>query len=1492
TNSGWNLTPQDTYYIGRHWGNASQIHDGVIDDVAIYRRALSQQEVESHYHAGSFNVAEVTQTPLQLGPSTHYFRHEFEFTGDLQLVDSLAVNALIDDGAVFYLNGAEVTRWNMPTGTFNHSTPASAETIADFQTNWIELSTAALVNGTNVLAVELHQAAGDTTDGLFAAELRVSEIITTAQEFRANDEEWIELYNRGDQPIDLSGWSLDGDIDFQFPGNLTLMSDQYVVISNNAVDLSVRHPGVTILGDFNGQLGNSGASFRLLDQNRNPADELTYFDGGRWAEYADGGGSTLELRDPDSDNMQPESWSNSLEDSRSQWNTYSYRGVAAADIGPTNFNEFILGLLDVGELLLDDIQVVEDPGNTARQLIQNGNFDSGNSSAWRILGNHGQSQIVLDPDDASNNVLHLIATGPTEHLSNHAETTLKHNGNFVSIANGVEYEISFRARWIAGSPQLHSRLYFNRLPHTTIIDTPNVSGTPGVENSTFIANAGPTFEQLRHNPAVPLANEAVTVFVKAQDADGVSDLTLWYAADGGGWTTVNMASINDGFAGIIPGNSAGSSVQFFVAGQDALGATSHFPAGGPDSRAMYRVEDGQAQLRSLHNFRIIMTDADTDRLHENTNLTSNALLGATVIYDESEVFYNVGVRLKGSVYGRPFDNLVSYVVQFDPAQLFRGVHSSVSVDRSARGPVGSPNIDELLIKHVATVAGGIVSRYDDVIRVIAPRSQQSSVAQLGMALYGDVFLDSQFPNGGDYPVHEFDGAYYLTRTIDGDPESLKVVEPGPISYTDIRDLGDAKEAYRLNWIIKDQRNEDDFSHIVEMNQAFSLSGAELDEVIDEIIDVDQWMRLFALVSLTGVVDAYTLGSPHNLRVYERQTDGRIIALLHDMDTSFLRAVDASLYGGANWNLVRILERPQFKRVYLGHLLDLIANTYNEEYMERWTDHYADLADSDFSSILNYIRDRGNFVLEQLPLQIANTPFEITTNGGLDFTIDQPQVTLQGNGWIDVAEIRQIGNTSALNVVWIDEDTWEIVLPLSPGANELRIEAYDRQGALLASDSTTVTTTAQQPTLIDALRISEVMYHPHDPPAGSVWDANQFEFIELTNISNAAISLASAEFVNGVTFSFPTLTLQPHEFVVVVRNQAAFESRYGTGVTIAGEFSGGLRNSGETVQLNDSAGSSITLFTYDDGGVWPGRADGDGSSLEVTDFAGDYTNPGNWQSSTQFGGTPGDAILLPVADVVINEVLTHTDIPAVDSIELHNATNADIEIGGWFISDSTNDYRKFRIPDGTLLLANAYLVFDEADFNPTMGAATSDFGLDSAHGDDVWLVAALSDGTLTRFVDHVEFIAAANRESFGRWPNAVGDLYPMISNTFGLPNSGPRVGPLTINEVMYHPPSNDPNLEFVEIHNSTAAAVSLNNWQISGGVSYAFPDGATLGAGEYLVVVPFDPLNIANAALVDQFLLKYGVSNINWLGGYSGQLDNNGERIQLLRPDTPPLGEPG
>jgi hypothetical protein len=45
----WNLTPQDGFYIGRHYDGGPQIHNGTIDEVAIYEQALSPQQMMTHY---------------------------------------------------------------------------------------------------------------------------------------------------------------------------------------------------------------------------------------------------------------------------------------------------------------------------------------------------------------------------------------------------------------------------------------------------------------------------------------------------------------------------------------------------------------------------------------------------------------------------------------------------------------------------------------------------------------------------------------------------------------------------------------------------------------------------------------------------------------------------------------------------------------------------------------------------------------------------------------------------------------------------------------------------------------------------------------------------------------------------------------------------------------------------------------------------------------------------------------------------------------------------------------------------------------------------------------------------------------------------------------------------------------------------------------------------------------------------------------------------
>jgi hypothetical protein len=70
-------------------------------------------------------------------------------------------------------------------------------------------------------------------------------------------------------------------------------------------------------------------------------------------------------------------------------------------------------------------------------------------------------------------------------------------------------------------------------------------------------------------------------------------MTLWYSAAGGPWISAGMTSQGSGkYTGTIPGQPAGTLVQFYVEGQDTLGAVSTFPAAGANSRAMFKVNDG------------------------------------------------------------------------------------------------------------------------------------------------------------------------------------------------------------------------------------------------------------------------------------------------------------------------------------------------------------------------------------------------------------------------------------------------------------------------------------------------------------------------------------------------------------------------------------------------------------------------------------------------------------------------------------------------------------------------------------------------------------------------------------------------------------------------------------------------------------------------------------------------------------------------------------
>ena len=101
-------------------------------------------------------VGTVLATPASHATGTYYFQKQFNFAGN-PAHHQFTLQTLLDDGAVLYLNGTEVTRRNMPPGTVTAATAGSGE-VGNAAFSDIVIPASVLLNGTNTLSVEVHNA--------------------------------------------------------------------------------------------------------------------------------------------------------------------------------------------------------------------------------------------------------------------------------------------------------------------------------------------------------------------------------------------------------------------------------------------------------------------------------------------------------------------------------------------------------------------------------------------------------------------------------------------------------------------------------------------------------------------------------------------------------------------------------------------------------------------------------------------------------------------------------------------------------------------------------------------------------------------------------------------------------------------------------------------------------------------------------------------------------------------------------------------------------------------------------------------------------------------------------------------------------------------------------------------------------------------------------------------------------------------------------------
>ncbi len=250
---------------------------------------------------------------------------------------------------------------------------------------------------------------------------------------------------------------------------------------------------------------------------------------------------------------------------------------------------------------------------------------------------------------------------------------------------------------------------------------------------------------------------------------------------------------------------------------------------------------------------------------------------------------------------------------------------------------------------------------------------------------------------------------------------------------------------------------------------------------------------------------------------------------------------------------------------------------------------------------------------------------------------------------------------------------------------------------------------------------------------------------------------------------------------------------------------------------------------------------------------------------------GDIATTPV---LINEILAHTDPPLVDSVELYNRMPSPIALGGWCLSDDSDAPCKLCLADTLTVPPFGYLVLGGADLG---------FGL-SEMGEELLLSQGVAC-TPTGPQHLVRFDASPNGVSLGRTVTSNGGSFFPLQRalSLGATNVGPLAPTLVLAEVNAEPVAG--GHEYLELFNPGTTPVALydaqtpiNLWQVEGVGTVTLPQ---------LLLAPGQSL-FASSSPVASFRATYQLPESGprapLVVRYSGALQNDGERVALLRPE--------
>ncbi|MBI4660554.1 MAG: lamin tail domain-containing protein [Verrucomicrobia bacterium] len=1291
---------------------------------------------------------------------------------------------------------------------------------------------------------------------------------------RESADEYMELHNRSASSVNLAGWRFTAGVDYRFPPGAVIPPAGYVVVAKDVERLRAKHSHLTpanSFGNFDGVLSDSGERVALakpdsvLVTNRFgvlitntiqiEVSEVTYAEGGRWPELADGGGSSLELIDPRSDSLRASNWAASDESQKAAWTPVEFTGPLDLGNGSVPANRLQIIMLGAGECLIDDVECFA-VGST--NLLANGGFENG-TTGWSFFGHHSRSTLETVGAFSGQRCLHVRAPGDGDTANNAIRAVLSS-----TLRSGQRVTLRAQVRWLAGWPEVLFRVRGNWIEVPVRMELPKALGTPGLPNSRQVPNAGPAIFDVTHSPALPQANQRVLVTCRISDPDGVSAPRLMFRADPA--TTLTTLTMRDDGAGgdafaadgmytaTVPGRPGSSLVAFRIEAVDegSPAASALFPIDAPQRECLIRWGDPNPFGTFAHYH--LWSTAATEQARSRSRPLDNTYRDCTLVYNNSRVIYNAGYRDKGSPYHGGAGDYAATVPRDDlllgaDERVFGSTGNGGNEGTGMRGDVSAWVGSQM----------GIPYLHSHFIRLYR-----------NGAIFRSILYDLEQPNR-DYARSWFGGndatddLYKVSVWFEFQDDNNSFAATGATLERFLSGGTFKLGRYRWNW---QQRPGTDtannYTNIFNLAAAANNTADRVTRLMN-LADMEQWMRIFAFNRVLGNWDAWTFNVGQNMFLY--QPTGRR-AVLMPWDIDFVlgdgNGVTDALWGGQDPVMNQIYSLPVYRRMLWRAYQDavkgpMLPGNYNPQIDARRAALLKNSVTglSDPRPLKTYLDGRRNYLIRQL--QLADTPtFAITTSGGADFTTGNAVIPLAGRAPFAVASIEINGIPYPAN--WTTFTNWQMNVPLGAALNELNFVGRDLRGNAVSNATARVTIryTGEVPQPRDWLVLNEIMYQP---------SADDAEFIELHNRHPSVSFNLSGFRLNGAGYTFPAGTfIAPSGFVVLVKDRAAFARTYGATIPVTGEYSATLDNGGETLSLiqpgtTEADDIIIDDVRYDDDPPWPAAAKGLGASLQLIDPAQDNWRVGNWAAAatnSAVRATPGLAnatrgFLDPFPALWINEVLPSNSAGLADNqgerepwVELYNTGTVPLDLSGINLSQNPNDFAQWSFPSGTALGAGQFLLV-WADGEPgesTAAALHTNFRLNPTNG--VVLLSRVQAGQLAA-IDYIAYAVASPDRSVGSSP----DGEPRKRRLLFAPTPGeannpaaPRI-PVRINEwmagnrsILLDPADGDFE-DWFELYNGGASAVDLTGYYLSVSLSnqtqFALPAGTSIPAGSFRVV---------------------------------------------------------